>query len=156
MRSSLPSEMRRRVQRALRTRDFRRALRSSTGAIDLASIVVGVIVIGVIAEVVATTVFAVILWAQNNAAKANLDAVRTAEGVTRVQDGRYADMAVLLAASRIQATTTTVSVATDAAGTCYIAVSKSAIGKVSFLTDRGPDVKGLTHRPVQQAEHHLR
>ena len=69
----------RRVQRALRIRNLRTALRSVGGAIDLASIMVGVIVIGVIAGVIAATVFAVIPWTQDRAAKANLDAVRTAK-----------------------------------------------------------------------------
>jgi surface protein len=49
------------------------------GAIDLASIMVGVIVIGLIGGVIAATVFAVIPWAQDNAAKQQLDSIVQAE-----------------------------------------------------------------------------
>ena len=39
-------------------------LRNEAGAIDLASIMVGIIVIGLIGGVVASTIFAVIPWTQ--------------------------------------------------------------------------------------------
>lgn len=49
------------------------------GAIDLASIMVGVLVVGLIGGVIAATVFAVIPWAQDNAAKQQLDPIVQAE-----------------------------------------------------------------------------
>lgn len=49
------------------------------GAIDLASIMVGIIVIGLIGGVIAATVFAVIPWAQDAAAKHQLESIHTAE-----------------------------------------------------------------------------
>ena len=55
------------------------SLRNEQGAIDLASIMVGVIVIGLIGGVIAATVFAVIPWAQDAAAKQQLDNIVTAE-----------------------------------------------------------------------------
>jgi hypothetical protein len=58
-------------------------LKSSRAAIDLASIMVGIIVIGLIGSVIAATVFAVIPWAQNNAAKQQLDSVVSAESSYR-------------------------------------------------------------------------
>ena len=58
---------------------LRAALRSSRGAIDLASIMVGVIIIGLIGGVIAATVFAVIPWSQDKAAKQQLDSVHTAQ-----------------------------------------------------------------------------
>jgi len=57
--------------------------KSSRAAIDLASIMVGIIVIGLIGGVIAATVFAVIPWAQNNAAKQQLDSVVSAESSYR-------------------------------------------------------------------------
>ena len=54
---------------------------NENGAIDLASIMVGIIVIGIIGGVIAATVFAIIPWAQDNAAKANLNAVKQAQSV---------------------------------------------------------------------------
>lgn len=55
------------------------AIRNETGAIDLASIMVGVLVVGLIGGVIAATVFAVIPWAQDNAAKQQLDPIVQAE-----------------------------------------------------------------------------
>jgi type II secretory pathway pseudopilin PulG len=56
---------------------------SSRAAIDLASIMVGIIVIGIIGGIIAATVFIVIPWAQDNAAKASIGAVKTAESAYR-------------------------------------------------------------------------
>ena len=53
--------------------------RNEQGVIDLASIMVGIIVIGMIGGVIAATVFAVIPWAQDAAAKQQLDNIVTAE-----------------------------------------------------------------------------
>ena len=55
------------------------AFRNESGAIDLASIMVGIIVIGLIGGVIAATVFAVIPWAQDNAAKQQLGSIAAAE-----------------------------------------------------------------------------
>lgn len=49
------------------------------GAIDLASIMVGIIVIGLIGGIIAATVFAIIPWSQDNAAKQQLDSIATAQ-----------------------------------------------------------------------------
>lgn len=53
--------------------------RNEAGAIDLASIMVGVIVIGLLGGMTAATVFAVIPWAQDNGAKQQLDSVVAAQ-----------------------------------------------------------------------------
>jgi hypothetical protein len=59
--------------------NFHQVLKSSRAAIDLASIMVGVIVIGLISGVIAATVFTVIPWSQDKAAKQQLDNIHTAE-----------------------------------------------------------------------------
>jgi type II secretory pathway pseudopilin PulG len=61
------------------TSSLKTAFTNEDGAIDLASIMVGIIVIGLIGGVIAATVFAVIPWAQDNAAKQQLDSVASAE-----------------------------------------------------------------------------
>jgi type II secretory pathway pseudopilin PulG len=67
-----------------------KAFKNEEGAIDLASIMVGIIVIGLIGGVIAATVFAVIPWAQDNAAKQQLDAVNTAQSAKAgLNDGKY-------------------------------------------------------------------
>jgi hypothetical protein len=133
----LPTEVRRRLQHVLRTRNFRSALRSNTGAIDLASIMVGVIVIGVIAGVIAATVFAVIPWAQDKAASASVDSVGLAESVARVNSDRYNPMAQLISDQMIQKQSTVTAI-TDAAGSCYISASKSSTGAIFYGTSKAP------------------
>jgi alpha-tubulin suppressor-like RCC1 family protein len=122
---------------------FGAAVRSTAGAIDLASIMVGIIVIGVIAGTIAATVFAVIPWSQDAAARQGLDSVRTAEAVNQVQASQFTDFSGLRTANLIQ-TSTTVSAAIDAEGTCYVAVSKSSSGAVFLSTDVSPDVVLVT------------
>jgi len=53
--------------------------KDTKGALDLASIIVGIVAIGIIGGVIAATIFAIIPWAQDNAAKQALSAVATAE-----------------------------------------------------------------------------
>jgi surface protein len=54
-------------------------LRGTRGAIDLASIMVGVLVIGIVGGVISATTFAVVPFAQDEAAKGGLAAVNTAQ-----------------------------------------------------------------------------
>jgi type II secretory pathway pseudopilin PulG len=63
----------------LSNRSLTAVFKNEAGAIDLASIMVGIIVIGLIGGVIAATVFAVIPWTQDNAAKQQLDAIDTAQ-----------------------------------------------------------------------------
>ena len=124
---------------------FVHAFRGASGAIDLASIMVGVLIIGIIAGVVAATVLAVIPWSQDAAARGNLDAVRTAQSVARAQDGRfltYADLTTQPGA--LLQTSPKVTVDTNTDGTCYVGVATSDSGNLFFGTSNGPDVEQLT------------
>jgi type II secretory pathway pseudopilin PulG len=60
-------------------RKIHQVMTSSRAAIDLASIMVGIIIIGLIGGVTAATVFAVIPWSQDKAAKQQLESIHTAE-----------------------------------------------------------------------------
>jgi surface protein len=123
-------------------------LRNEQGVIDLASIMVGVIVIGMIGGVIAATVFAVIPWAQDNAAKHQLDSIVTAENAymgfsavtpsalpagSRVNS--YGDSVELEKAGLLrQGKTYCVIETPDGKG--YNAYSQSASGKVFAATDK--------------------
>lgn len=118
------------------------------GAIDLASIMVGVIVIGLIGGVVAATVFTVIPWSQDNAAKQQLDSISSAEsaymglssavpsplpaGYVPNSFGNSAQ----LAAGNLLSTGATYCAVTPADGKSYTGYSKSASGKVWSMTDK--------------------
>ena len=150
-----------------RNRQFREALRSTSGAIDLASIMVGVLVIGIIGGVIAASVFAVIPWSQDEAAKGSLNAVRDAQAVyfTGGDDvtsaaagsdmtavtasfagaaassgaGKYLNYAGLVEKKLLPASKS-VTVLTDDAGTCYVSLSASPTGRVFFGTNKSPIV----------------
>lgn len=135
----------------------RDAFKNADGAIDLASIMVGIIVIGIIGGVVAATVFAVIPWAQDNRAKSNISSVRTAESAYR---GFMAEQGSPLygTTEQLSAVTTpdgkTVSLlpkdssdvlsvytSTNAKGeSCYVVESKSASGAIFYGSSETPEV----------------
>lgn len=116
-----------------------RHLRSSRAAIDLASIMVGVLIIGLLAGVASATVFAVIPWSQNQAAQADLNVVHDAEAVARIPDaacparGQYLD-SDNLDTCKLLPKRTTLTIAANANGTCFTAVSFSASGDI-FWTE---------------------
>jgi len=125
------------------------AFTNEDGAIDLASIMVGIIVIGLIGGVIAATVFAVIPWAQDNAAKQQLDSIASAENAylglstdanngVFTTDGRgsFADRTALSGAN-LYASTAPGRVATTGVGsaTHYAAAVQSGSGKIFYITD---------------------
>jgi hypothetical protein len=71
------------LQHATSGKSLKTFFQNEDGAFDLASIMVGVVVTGIIGGIVAATIFAVIPWSQNNAAKSQLDTVDTAENTYR-------------------------------------------------------------------------
>jgi len=120
-------------------------LASTRAAIDLASIMVGIIVIGIIGGVIAATVFAVIPWAQDNAAKANLDNLASAQSAYSgfAESAKYATTATLANPGSIVPggkalfkSDGKVSSITGANDACYVAVAKSESGKFFFITNK--------------------
>jgi type II secretory pathway pseudopilin PulG len=91
---------------------FRAVLSNTKGAIDLASIMVGVIVIGLIGGVIAATVFAVIPWAQDNAAKHQLSNINTAQQAYIGMKASNTTMSLANAAQPLTAATSSTDFAT--------------------------------------------
>lgn len=123
-------------------RNIRGRLRSQAGAFDLPSILVGVVVVGILAAGVLAAVFGVIPFAQDNAAKQNLDSIRTAEGVAKANLNGYKGKADLVGGGLIS-DAATIGAVTNAAGSCYVGLSKSATGKVYYSTDKNNEAKLL-------------
>jgi surface protein len=127
---------------------FKNILQNENGAIDLASIMVGIIVIGLIGGVIASTVFVVIPWTQDNAAKQQLDSVVSAEsayfglssdnppalpaGSKPNTFGKSAD----LAAAKLMGTGPRYCVTTPDDGKGYTAYSQSSSGVIFTVTDK--------------------
>jgi hypothetical protein len=134
-------------------RSFMDLLRGTRGAIDLASIMVGVLVIGIVGGVIAATVFAVIPWSQDKAAAQSLGAVQTAEAAhygLSTDKGRsaYATMDQLVAQKLIQ-DSKRVAAVVGANDRCYVATSLSDTG-IQFWTDStiAPDIRKYTASSV--------
>lgn len=146
-----------RLRRAVSPAELRRALRSPSGAIDLASIMVGVLVIGIIGSVIAVSVFAVIPWAQDEASKSDHQAVRVAQsvallgvqsdGTPATGDGLYLTMDALVSADLL-AESKSMAIALNEDASCYVAVSMSQSGRKFVSNDKAPAAEELTGSSV--------
>lgn len=114
-------------------RRVRKPLTDVCGVIDLASILVGVLVTGIIAGGILSTVFMVVPWAQDEAAKGDLSAVRAAQSVAQVQHDEFLDYTDLVEENLIQGSASVDIVLGDA---CYVATSASDSGTVFVSTSR--------------------
>jgi len=131
------------------------AFKNEAGAIDLASIMVGIIVIGLIGGVIAATVFAVIPWAQDNAAKQQLDSVVAAQSAyigLSADDGngtvgniKFGSATDLTTKALFDASAAKVSIATNGQGDAahYGAAISSSSGKVYYVTDKKTQPTGV-------------
>lgn len=131
---------------------------STRAAVDLASVMVGIIIIGIIGGLIAAAIFAVIPWSQDRQAKANIDAVRTAENAYRGfsaeqgAPGSYGNNTELAAAKTSDTTTSsllakthkdrlTVAASKGPDGEpCYSVASKSDSGKVFYATSKNSTI----------------
>jgi hypothetical protein len=124
-------------------RGFR--LREEKGAVDLASIMVGVIVLGIIGGIIAAAVFVVVPWAQDQAAKANLSSVVEAESVTMAQNQVYAGGPGLVSGKLLTTSNlASIAVGTDAAADCWAAVSASPTGAAFWADSSDPTAQPYT------------
>lgn len=139
------------------------AFRNEKGAIDLASIMVGVIVIGLIGGVVATTTFAIIPWAQDRAAKQQLDSIVTAQSSYRglssdptlaAPEGypanSYAASTQLASAGLLAEGTTYCTVGTEE-GEGYLAVALSGSGKYWAATDDATQPREISPKEAPES-----
>ena len=141
------------------TGNMKEAFKNEAGAIDLASIMVGIIVIGLIGGVIAATVFAVIPWAQDNAAKQQLDSVAAAQsayiGLSSDTPGAisFGTVAQLKAANLFDADTAKVKIAQDGTGDAahFVAVKKSASGQHFYITDNKTQATKVAAAPFGSA-----
>lgn len=122
--------------------------KNEDGAIDLASIMVGIIVIGLIGGVIASTVFVVIPWSQDNAAKQQLESVVSAESAyfglsanippalpAGAKTNSFGDSSELAAANLLQTGPNYCAITADE-GKSYTAYAQSASGVVFTVTDK--------------------
>ncbi|KQO98290.1 putative Ig domain-containing protein [Leifsonia sp. Leaf264] len=122
-----------------------RLLRNPRAAIDLASIMVGVIVIALVGSIISATVFGVIPWSQREAAKQDLATVRVAESLAKMlpeAGGKYLEYGILSTAPvDLIEHKTTLDVTTDTDGTCWVAAIRSGDGSFFYTTSQSPTVR---------------
>jgi hypothetical protein len=118
-------------------------LRNEKGALDLGSIMVGVVVLGILSAIVSATIFAVIPWSQDGAAKDQLNAlVKAQETNAALKGGVYtADLGEVFNAAEAKIT-----LYSDES-TCYGAFIKSSSGKV-FYTSSTQSAPGVINKPA--------
>lgn len=135
---------------------LRRTLRSSSGAFDLPSVLVGVVVVMVLVVGTLATTIGVIPWIQDNGARQDLTTLTSAQGVNRAQNDRYAPLDALKITGQISTGPSAIAAETDSQGKCFVGVTKSGTGKVLANSDARPDAfelqadtaVGCVSRPV--------
>lgn len=130
--------MSRRQRRAAHMVRWRDLIVSTTGVADLASVMVSVIVVGVIAAGATVGVLTYLPWAQDNAAHAGIASINSAEQSSWTQHRTYLTDTALTASGLLKQAQSKTGAATDRAGSCYVAMAKSASGKVFYATDTKP------------------
>lgn len=103
--------------------------KNQSGAFDLPSILVGVVVVGILTAGVFAAIFGVIPWSQDRAAKQDLAAVNTAQGVSYAKDGGFQSKAGLVDAGLLGSELPgELNIRATADGECYVAVGISGTG----------------------------
>ncbi|KQO98625.1 sialidase family protein [Leifsonia sp. Leaf264] len=130
---------------------LRHAITASRAAIDLASIMVGVIVIAIVSGIIGVSVFAVIPWAHEQAAKSNLQSVVLAEQTARVpsavceKSGRYLSRSDLNECHFLDAPDN-VTVGAPADGSCYLGIATTG-NKVFWVDNKTPTIHDAKTEP---------
>ncbi|MBG0738636.1 hypothetical protein IV500_04270 [Paeniglutamicibacter antarcticus] len=119
------------------------SLKSDRGSINAAGALVGVVVTSLIGGVAASSAGNAIPMAHDSAAQQNAAQIATAQGLARIMDGTFIDLAGLesegyLPPFRAAAGPRRFATQPGARGACFVVVSRSATGKHFFTTDLIP------------------
>jgi hypothetical protein len=105
-----------------------------SGAFDLPSVITGVVVVGVLTAGVLASVFGVIPFAQDNGAKQDLAAVRTAQGVHKATKNSFTDKDGLQAATLLNDLPEQMFITDTGSGAGFCASTVSATGRTFKIT----------------------
>lgn len=116
-----------------------------SGAFDLPSVLIGVAVVAILAIGVMATIFGVIPWSQDRAAKQDLAAMNTAQGTAYARDGNFVDKASLVGAGWLgEGTPESLDAKADVEGKCYVAITTSKTGNKFIISHDKPTPRPLT------------
>jgi hypothetical protein len=119
------------------------SLKSEAGSINATGALIGIVVTATVGGVAVNSSSDLIQSAHDMAAQQNAAQIGTAQGLAKIMDGRYTDLAGLEADGHMpayRATTGPRRFATQAGagGKCFVIVSRSVTGKSYFATDLIP------------------
>lgn len=130
-----------------RSTPSRSAVRNQSGAFDLPSILVGVVVVGIMTAGVLAAIFGVIPWTQTRAVKQDLTSVNTAQGVAYAKDGGFQSKVGLVDAGLLSSglpEDLDIRGADD--GECYVAVGVASSGEKFIISNSETSPRELTKR----------
>jgi len=116
-------------------RSFITLYKSTKGAFDLPSIMVGIVVLGIISGITIATIFTAIPWAQDNSTIATVNGLHSAESSYLVKKGTYG-VTDELATAKVISSKKNLYARTNATKDCYLIFSVSDSGAVFFATDK--------------------
>lgn len=132
-----------------------RIAKSTTAAIDLATIIVGILVLSILTGLVGATVYAVIPWTHDRASKADLTALAAAEQAYSNNHTDNVDTSVdhfasydSLLSSKLVQKDSDIKLLTNAANTCYVATSTSESGAIYWVDSDNPNPVAYSSNPV--------
>ena len=108
---------------------MRKFFKSAKGAIDLPSIMIGVVVIGIFSGIIGATVFVAIPWSQDKAASNSLSSISAAQTSYRQAYDQYTTYDTLVEKGLMKKNPNYCST-TNGTGKTYDSASKSATGKI--------------------------
>lgn len=119
------------------------SLKSEAGAINATGALIGIVVTGTVGGVAISSSDGAIQAAHDMAARQNAAQIGTAQGLAKIMDGRYMDLAGLEAdghmpAYRAAAGPRRFATQAGTGGTCFVIISRSVTGKAFFATDLIP------------------
>lgn len=116
-------------------RKLNQILRSSRAAVDLGTIIVGVVIIGIIGAVSAATIFALVPWMQDRGTKQQLMLVATAENTHK---GAYDVYSATLATDVVNTYNAKIAVFSNE-DDCWAAFKTSDTGKTFYSSSKSAD-----------------
>lgn len=136
------------MPRSLRLNFLLNLLKSEAGVINATASLVGLGALTVVGGVAASSVSGLIPVAQDSAAQQNATQIGTAQGLAKIMDGKFTDLAGLetgayLPAYRPATGPRRFDTAAGRGGTCFVVVSRSATGQHFFVTDAIPAPEAL-------------
>ena len=119
-----------------------RRFRHVQGAIDIASVLAGVVILGIVTSIAAASLAVVIPWVNDQAAAKDLSSLTVSESSARAGAAQFVPVDQL-APYGYHPSTGTAKIAFGPGNQCYVAVIQSQTGKLLYVTSRNISVRSV-------------